>query len=100
VTRPHPATLALGGFGVGALLALWWAVAAMQEAQSRLQWSGESPPPDVVQAWALFNFGYALALPSLGLAVAASAIGLVLVWCLPRLRRTGPSRRVSAARGR
>jgi hypothetical protein len=98
VTRPHPAAIALGGFGVAALLALWWAVAAMQEAQSRLQWSGESPPPDVVQAWALFNFGYALALPSLGLAVAASALGLVLVWCLPRLRRGVVP--VSAARAR
>ena len=89
MTRPHPATIALGVFGAAALAGLWWAVAAMQEAESRLQWSGESPPPDVVQAWALFNFGYSLALPSLGLAVAASAVGLVLVWCLPRLRQRG-----------
>jgi len=88
VSRPHPATIALAAFGTAALLALWWAITSMQEIESKLQWSGDSPSADVVQAWAFFNFAYSVALPSLGLAVAASALGLVLVWCLPRLRRT------------
>lgn len=85
--RPHPAALALVGFGTVALLVLWWVITSMQAIESKLQWSGDSPSAEVVQAWAFFNFGYSVALPALGLAVAASALGLVLVWCLPRLRR-------------
>ena len=68
----------------------------MQAAEGQLQWSGESPSPEVVRMWALFNFGYSLALPSLGIATAASALGLVLVWCLPRMLQRG-TRTMSAA---
>ena len=89
MNRPHPAAIALGVLCVLFLLGLVWAVVAMQEAESGLQWSGESPSPEVVQTWALFNFGYSLALPALGLATAASGLGLVLVWCLPRVLQRG-----------
>ena len=91
MNRPHPAAIALGVLCVLFLLGLGWAVAAIQ-----LQWSGESPSPEVVRMWALFNFGYSLALPSLGIATAASALGLVLVWCLPRMLQRG-TRTTSAA---
>ena len=85
MNRPHPATIALAAFGVASLVGLWWAITSMQALEGELQWSGDSPSAGVVQAWAFFNFAYAVALPALGLAVAASAVGLVLVWCLPRL---------------
>ena len=89
MNRPHPAAIALGVLCVLFLVGLGWAVAAMQAAEGQLQWSGESPSPEVVRMWALFNFGYSLALPSLGIATAASALGLVLVWCLPRVLQRG-----------
>jgi len=96
VNRPHPAAIALGVLCVLFLLGLGGSVAAMQAAEGQLQWSGDSPSPRVVQTWALFNFGYSLALPSLGIATAASALGLVLVWCLPRMLQRG-TRTMSAA---
>ena len=96
MNRPHPAAIALGVLCVLFLVGLGWAVAAMQAAEGQLQWSGESPSPEVVRLWALFNVGYSLALPSLGIATAASALGLVLVWCLPRMLQRG-TRTTSAA---
>jgi hypothetical protein len=96
MNKAHPAAIALGVLCVLFLFGLVWSVAAMQDAEGRLQWTGETPSPEVMRTWALFNFGYSLALPALGLATAASGLGLVLVWCLPRLLQRG-TRTMSAA---
>jgi hypothetical protein len=88
VNRLHPATIALGVIAVAAAVGLWWFASALQDVQRGLEWSGEVPPPDVMLGWAFLNFAYTLAMPALATAAAASALGLVLIWCLsPRPQR-------------
>jgi hypothetical protein len=82
MTRPHPALIALGVIGVAATIGLWWLAAVVLQAQRELQWSGDVPTPEVIRAWAFFNFANMIAIPALATAAAASALGIVLVWCL------------------
>lgn len=89
MSRPHPAVIALGAIALAATIGLWWLAVVALEAARGLQWSGDVPEPEVIRAWAFLNFAHIIAMPALATAAAASALGLVLVWCLARLRQAG-----------
>lgn len=91
----HPAVIALGIITIASAAGLWWLLNASQEFQRGLQWSGATPPPEIMQAWAFFNFSSAVAMPALATAAAASALGLVLVWIVRARQRS--TRTMSAA---
>lgn len=91
----HPAAIALGSITLVSAAGMWWLLNATQELQRGLQWSGATPPPEVMQAWAFFNFSSAVAMPALATAVAVSVLGLVLVWIMRARQRS--TRTMSAA---
>jgi hypothetical protein len=78
--RPHPAAVALAVIPVVSLIALWDSVTRNIQ-NNGFSWSGE-PSDEVVLAMALHNLSWALVMPALGTAAAASVLGLVLIWCL------------------
>jgi hypothetical protein len=91
----HPAAIALGLITLAGVAGLWWFASALQEMQRGLQWSGATPPPDVMQAWAFFNFSLVVVMPALATAAAASGLGIVLL-SLVRARQRS-TRTMSAA---
>lgn len=96
---PHPAVIVLAVIGLLSIAGLWWVVGAVIKAQNDpalMQWSGSTPPPEVIEAWMFTDFAYRLGLPGLSTAVASVAIGLVLVFCLPRITQRA-TRTMSAA---
>ena len=91
----HPAAIVLGVITVVGVAGLWWFAGAVQELQRGLQWSGATPPPEVMLGWAFFNFSLAIAMPALATAAAASALGLAFVWIVRARQRS--TRTMSAA---
>lgn len=100
MSRLHPAGIALGVVAVVALIGLSWVASSLQDLQRDVNWSGQTPPPEVVHGWALLNFSYSIAMPALSTAAAASVLGLVLVWCLsPDRQSVSRSTRTMRAAG-
>ena len=97
MTRWHPALIALGVIAALALLGLWGAANHVQELYRGMQWSGETPPEEVTQAWALSDFLHWLAMPALSTATAACVIAIALVVVFGRMF-AAPAQSTSATR--
>jgi hypothetical protein len=80
VRRLHAAEVILAVICVVSLIALWGTVSRLLE-NSGASWSAE-PSDQVIFEMALNNLSWAIAMPALATAAAASALGLVLIWCL------------------
>ena len=80
------------------LLALWGTVdSALQN--NGFSWSGE-PSDEVIVAMALNTLSWVVVMPALSTAATASALGLVIVWCLsPDRQRSPRSTRMMSAAG-
>lgn len=85
--RPHPSEVALAVIAVLSLIALWGTVKRLSE-NSSFSWSGE-PSDEVIFQMALNTLSWGLAMPALATAAAASALGLVLIWCLSQRPQRG-----------
>lgn len=84
--RPHPAEVALAVIAVVSLIALWGTVNSVL--QNSISWTGE-PSDEVIFEMALNTLSWGLAMPALATAAAASALGLVLIWCLSQRPQRG-----------
>lgn len=84
--RLHPAEVALAVIAVISLIALWGTVDSAL--QNSISWTGE-PSDEVILEMALNTLSWVLAMPALATAAAASALGLVLVWCLSQRPQRG-----------
>jgi hypothetical protein len=97
--RPHPAQIALAAIAIVSLIALWSTVNRLiNNNDNGFSWNGE-PSDEVILEMALNTMSWGLIAPALGMAAAASVLGLVLIWCLSPDRQSSPrsTRTMSAA---
>ncbi|MRG59698.1 hypothetical protein GE115_07420 [Agromyces sp. CFH 90414] len=76
---PVASLACLALIGILGLQAVVRSITDIDRANMNLSWSGDEPPPEIVEMWLWRDFGYLIAMPAFATLFAASLLALAVI---------------------